>query len=132
MKFLQTYGLYGAWLVSLTGFFMSLYFSEMEQMEPCSLCWLQRIALFPLILQLGIATFFSEPEKAFRYCFPLVLFGLFIGLYQSLLPELKMGSSCNCEASSLPLLFEKIPFAWISVVGFLLMMGLLFFSRKSS
>jgi Disulfide bond formation protein DsbB len=33
----------------------SLYFSEVAQFEPCRLCWYQRIAMYPLVIILGIA-----------------------------------------------------------------------------
>ena len=130
MNVLRSYGVYFAWVLSLTGFFMSLYFSEVEQIDPCRFCWMQRIALFPLVIQLGVASFYSEAGKAFRYCFPLAFLGFGVASYQSLLPEFKLGHSCHCEASSLPLLFEKFPLPWVSAGGFLAIMLFLLISRS--
>jgi disulfide bond formation protein DsbB len=66
--------LYGAWFVSLVATMGSLYFSEIKGFIPCDLCWYQRIAMYPLVLILGIATFQND-LKAFRYVLPLSLLG---------------------------------------------------------
>ena len=43
-----------AWLTSLASTLGSFLFSEVMQLQPCLLCWYQRIAMFPLVLVLGI------------------------------------------------------------------------------
>jgi hypothetical protein len=43
---------FGVALVSTLG---SLYLSEVARLIPCTLCWYQRIAMYPLALLLGIA-----------------------------------------------------------------------------
>lgn len=52
--------LYGAWLVSIIATLGSLYFSEIKGFIPCELCWYQRIAMYPLTLILGVATFQND------------------------------------------------------------------------
>lgn len=47
--------LFAAWGVSMIAMFGSLYFSEIKQFEPCTLCWYQRILMYPLVILLGIA-----------------------------------------------------------------------------
>lgn len=49
--------LYSAWVISLFGLFLSLFVGEILEVEPCNLCWYQRIALFPLTILLGIAAY---------------------------------------------------------------------------
>jgi len=44
-----------AFWVALLATLGSLYFSEVAHFEPCRLCWYQRIAMYPLVLLLGIA-----------------------------------------------------------------------------
>ena len=44
-----------AWLVATATTLGSLYFSEVAHFTPCKLCWYQRIAMYPLVLLLGIA-----------------------------------------------------------------------------
>lgn len=43
------------WVVSLTATMGSLFFSEIRGYEPCELCWIQRIFMYPLVLILGVA-----------------------------------------------------------------------------
>lgn len=43
------------WVVALSATMGSLYFSEIRGYEPCELCWIQRIFMYPLILIIGIA-----------------------------------------------------------------------------
>ncbi|WP_017379278.1 disulfide oxidoreductase [Paenisporosarcina sp. TG-14] len=43
------------WVVSLTATIGSLFFSEVRGYEPCQLCWIQRIFMYPLVLIIGIA-----------------------------------------------------------------------------
>lgn len=43
------------WVVSLAATMGSLFFSEIRHYEPCELCWIQRIFMYPLVLILGIA-----------------------------------------------------------------------------
>ena len=43
------------WIVSMTATMGSLFFSEIRGYEPCELCWIQRIFMYPLVLILGIA-----------------------------------------------------------------------------
>ena len=44
-----------AWLVALLATVGSLYFSEIAGFVPCTLCWYQRIAMYPLVVILGVA-----------------------------------------------------------------------------
>lgn len=47
--------LFIAWAVSIIATLGSLYFSEIRQYEPCTLCWYQRIIMYPFAIILGIA-----------------------------------------------------------------------------
>ncbi len=100
MKWVRSHSLYFAWLVALVSVFGSLYYGEVLGMEPCRLCWYQRIGMFPLALFLGIATYRNDRKLAI-YCFPLIVFGGLFALYQSfmqLFPFLKIAAICG-EAS---------------------------------
>lgn len=119
----RKYGLYFAWLIATLGTMGSLYFSEIKNYEPCHLCWYQRIALFPLLIILGIATY-----KGFlgisRYVLPQVIFGGLLALYQVAIQEIPgwnpiemcgAGPSCS-EKISIGLGFITIPM--LSALGF--------------
>lgn len=62
----------------------SLFFSEVMDLPPCVLCWYQRIAMYPLVLiiGLGIAT---RDTRWKIYALPLAFAGLAISIYHNLL-----------------------------------------------
>jgi disulfide bond formation protein DsbB len=51
---------------------------------PCSLCWYQRIFMYPLVFIFLINLLYPD-DKVFKYSFPLVIIGLFISIYHNLL-----------------------------------------------
>jgi disulfide bond formation protein DsbB len=59
---------YGAWLVAIAATVGSLYFSEVRQFVPCTLCWWQRIFMYPLVVVLGVATFRQDTRSGARRC----------------------------------------------------------------
>ena len=73
-----------AFLVSLIATFGSLFFSEIMNFIPCSLCWYQRIFMYPLVFLFAINLLFPD-DKIFKYAFPLVLVGWGISIYHNLL-----------------------------------------------
>lgn len=45
-----------AWVVAALATGGSLYFSQVAGFTPCTLCWYQRIAMYPFVILLGVAT----------------------------------------------------------------------------
>jgi disulfide bond formation protein DsbB len=43
-----------AWVVAMLATVGSLYFSEVAGFTPCTLCWYQRIAMYPFVVLLGV------------------------------------------------------------------------------
>lgn len=129
---IRNYGMYLAWVVAIIGAFLSLYFGEIKGNAPCRLCWLQRMALFPLLIQLAIAAY--RWDLAARiYAYPLSIFGCIVALFQALLPWSHLHKVCgtfsNCE-NEMSSFFRIIPFPWVSAIGFALITVLLWVSRK--
>ncbi len=62
----------------------SLFFSEVMKFTPCTLCWYQRICMYPLvtILLIGIL---KKQKDIHHYVFPLSITGWVIALYHVLL-----------------------------------------------
>lgn len=85
--FWKRYSLYFAWLISLLAVLLSLYLSEVRKIEPCHLCWYQRIAIFPLIFVLGIAVY-REFFGIAIYVLPQVIVGFLFALYQVAIQEI--------------------------------------------
>lgn len=131
MRRFDRYVLYLAWLIATGGCFVSLYFSFVQDWDPCDLCWYQRICLFPLPLILGIATyrnFFAIGS----YALSLSVTGLGFALYQVAIQEIPgwnpihlcgRGPSCTERL----LLAGPITVPMGSAALFFILTGLLFY-----
>ena len=62
----------------------SLFFSEIMNFIPCTMCWYQRIFMYPLVLIFLINLLYPD-DKLFKYSMPLVATGLFFSIYHNLL-----------------------------------------------
>ena len=126
--------LFVCWLLVTAATLGSLFFSEVMDLPPCSLCWYQRIFMFPLpiLLLMGL---FPLDAKVVRYALPLALAGWAIAAYQTLLqlgiiPESAAPCSqgVSCSSAYLELFgFVSIPvlslLAFSGVVGLLILLG---------
>lgn len=74
--------LHFAFLQALVATLGSLYFSEIMQFPPCNLCWYQRIAMYPLVVILGVGLWRRDPNLRW-YALPFSLIGLAISLYHN-------------------------------------------------
>ncbi len=96
-KFFEEYGVplaYGPALAALLG---SLYYSEIAGFVPCTLCWYQRILMYPLcvIILVGIL---SEDEYTARYVLPFSITGMAFSTYHLLLQHGVIGATTACRA----------------------------------
>ena len=115
--------LLGAFGVALAATLGALFIGEVLGQMPCTLCWYQRIAMFPLVPILGIALWREEAGGVF-YAWPLVLAGLGLaawhgGLYAGLLPQTiqpcaENGPSCT-DAGQVIL---GLPIPYLSLAAF--------------
>ena len=78
--------LFGTWLLASAATLGSLFFSEIMDFPPCSLCWYQRIAMYPLVVVLLVGLF-PVDRAVVRYALPLALAGWVVALYHTLLYE---------------------------------------------
>ena len=72
-----------AWIVSLVATLGSLYLSEVSHFPPCTLCWLQRIAMYPLVIVLGVGAL-RDDRAARWYALPLAGIGAALAFYHAL------------------------------------------------
>lgn len=112
-----------AWLVALVATFSAIFIGEVMGQMPCTLCWYQRICMFPLVFILGHGSFKSDP-KAAVYALPLVLLGAAFALYHSLtyagivMAEIvPCGSGTSCSGSSMTIL-GGLPLPYLALVSF--------------
>lgn len=75
---------YAAWLMALVAMLASLFFGEVMKLPPCTLCWYQRICLFPLTVIIAVGIIARDP-RLFTYAIPLVIAGLALAVYHNLL-----------------------------------------------
>lgn len=75
---------YLAWVQSLIAMFGSLFFSEVMKLPPCSLCWYQRILMYPLVFILATGILLEDKRLKY-YVLPLSITGLLIAIYHNLL-----------------------------------------------
>ncbi len=87
-----------AFVVALTATVGSLYLSEIAHLEPCKLCWFQRIAMYPLALVLGIAAW-RRDEGIRVYTVPMAVVGGAISTYHYLLQQFPSLDSGACSAT---------------------------------
>lgn len=93
-----------AWIIALVATLGSLFFSEYAGYNPCKLCWFQRIAMYPLIVMLGLPLLQRE-RKIPSTAFTLAALGIVLAGYHYLLqlgvaPELPcsaVGYSASCS-----------------------------------
>jgi disulfide bond formation protein DsbB len=73
-----------AFIISLIASLGSLFFSEILHFVPCSMCWYQRIFMYPLVLIFLMGLLYPD-DTTFKYSIPLVLIGLGLSIYHNLL-----------------------------------------------
>jgi disulfide bond formation protein DsbB len=86
-----------SWVTSLIAMGGSLYFSEVMHFIPCTLCWYQRILMYPLTLLLGIATYEGN-GKIKKYVLPMSITGMMVSGYHYALqnlPSLQNAEMCR-------------------------------------
>jgi len=81
----KSYFLYLAWLIALIGTITSLVFSEIFHLIPCTLCWYQRLLLYPLVIILAVGIYRRDDKNLLWYALPFSLIGVPIALYHWLL-----------------------------------------------
>lgn len=100
-----------AWLVATIATLGSLYLSEVAHFTPCRLCWFQRVAMYPLVVVLGIGAL--RRDRGVRLP-GLVLAGLGLAvnvwhLAIEVRPSLEGGS---CDP------FNPCSLRWVEALGF--------------
>jgi len=83
-KHINTTIIFLCFLIASIATLGSLFFSEIMHFVPCSMCWYQRIFMYPLVLIFLINLLYPD-DKVFKYAIGLVVVGLIISIYHNLL-----------------------------------------------
>ncbi|MBK3495888.1 disulfide bond formation protein B [Viridibacillus sp. YIM B01967] len=126
-----------AWVTSIIAMMGSLFFSEQMGFIPCTLCWYQRILMYPLVFFLGMA-FYRNDKEIYKYVLPMSVIGMLLSGYHYMLqkiPSIQEFSTCTngvpCSGQYINWLgFITIPF--LAFIGFTLitMSMLILWKRK--
>jgi disulfide bond formation protein DsbB len=116
-------------LATIGGAGTTLLYSEILGFIPCSLCWLQRVALYPQVFLVLTAFKLKDTKQFPLYGIVLSIFGLIVAVYQyiyqalpqelhdsGLMPCLADGSA-DCSKKVMEL-FGFVTFPFLSAVTF--------------
>lgn len=124
------------WGVALVATMGSLYFSEIRGYEPCELCWIQRIFMYPLVIIIGIA----YVQKNVRIALTTLVFSVIggcISLYHYGIQKIDFLSDSAPACGRVPCTgqyinyfgFITIPF--LALTAFILIAGMSIYLWKS-
>lgn len=125
MKFSGQYMLLFAWIVAIVAMGGSLFFSEIMHFTPCTLCWYQRILMYPLVIILGIAYLVNDTSVR-KYVLPISVLGLILAVCHfaiQMLQPVHLASFCvpgNPCTEKFFALFGFVTIPFLSGTAFLL------------
>lgn len=109
-KMLASHGMTIAAAVAVGATPGSLYFSEVAGFNPCDMCWVQRIFMYPLAIILPIAGA-RRDRAALPYALALAVIGLGVSAYHVQL-QLFPDQSTSCD------LLNPCSAKWVEALGF--------------
>ncbi|MFN7148917.1 MAG: disulfide bond formation protein B [Microthrixaceae bacterium] len=113
----------------------SLYLSEVAKFPPCILCWYQRIAMYPLVVILAVATLRRDRQVSW-YVVPIAVIGMGISIYHYLIERFPDSVSFSCSADVPCSTVWVWKFHFLSIpamagIGFALIVTLVLLGRSS-
>ena len=126
--------LIAAFLIALAATLGALFIGEVLGQMPCTLCWYQRIAIYPVVVISSVGLL-ARDRRVGAYLWPFVLAGFVIAayhnlLYYDLIPQTitPCAKGVSCTDRQLEWLgFISIPL--LSLVAFVVMAGCLAWFR---
>lgn len=124
-----------SFVIALAATLGSLLFGEVLKYPPCTLCWYQRICMYPLVFIFGAAIWYEE-RNSLKYSLPLSVIGFVIACYHNLLyygiiPDsikpCSEGVSCTSKQIEI---FGFLTIPLMSWTSFLILIGLAFIQLK--
>ncbi|OFW65132.1 MAG: hypothetical protein A2135_10705 [Actinobacteria bacterium RBG_16_67_15] len=123
-----------AWIMALIAMLGSLYYSQIAGLLPCEYCWYQRIAMYPIVVILGIALL--KKDRGIRpYVYGLAIPGGLISTYHYLVerfPDLQVGECNLCIPCSVAwfMKFDLVSIAFMAFVCFAVIVTVLALDGK--
>ena len=85
-----------AFIIALIATLGSLYFSEILHYIPCTLCWYQRILMYPLVF-VTLVGIIEQDEFLPKYVLPFSVIGLGVSTYHYLIQLGIINKSAACS-----------------------------------
>jgi len=135
VKKIVKYFPYTVFFISFISLLISLYFSEIMKLPPCTLCWYQRIAMYPIV-PVSIVGILLKDKKLPIYVLPLSISGMLLAFYHNLLvwgviPEsaapCTVGVPCNVQQF---VLYGFITIPLLSLISFAIITALMVIYAK--
>jgi disulfide bond formation protein DsbB len=117
-------------IVSLVATLGSLYFSQIRGFEPCTLCWYQRILMYPIILIAGIGLFQKNANIALTTAV-FALIGGGISLYHYGIQKLAFLSDSAPACGLVPCTGQYINYLGFITIPFLALIAFLLIAITS-
>lgn len=114
LKFISKNAYIVSFFITFCGMVLSLVYSDVIGYAACTLCWYQRILLYPEVLLLGLALW-KEDRTITDYIIALSGFGIVLSAYQKYL-ELggKVIIPCSADAASCSKIYV-LEFGYITI-----------------
>ena len=129
--------IFACWLVASIATLGSLYFSEVMEIQPCVLCWYQRIFMYPLVV-IFLVGMFPLDRNVFRYAMPIAVAGWGFSVYhyfvyKGFIPENLQPCSQGVSCSEIKLeLLGFITIPMLSILSFSAIIAvLIIFNRRT-
>ncbi len=132
--FAGKWGLWIAFLASFVSSALTLYYSEVIGIEPCPLCWWQRVFLYSQVVLFAVALW--KRSSITVYSIVLSIFGLGFALYHHALQVLPSGTlpcpatGASCAARFM-FEFGYITYPLMAATLFAFLTALMLFIRSS-
>jgi disulfide bond formation protein DsbB len=116
-------------LIAIVG---SLIYSEIFKFEPCTLCWWQRVFIYPVFF-IALVAFIKKEKNPFQYINPLIWIALIFSLYHNyLIAVADKKDAFLCDPAAISSCGDRyvqvlsvidIPFMALAVILFILMLS---------
>ncbi|WP_026692589.1 disulfide oxidoreductase [Peribacillus kribbensis] len=111
-----------AWLAAVIAMLGSLFFSEVMKYIPCTLCWYQRILMYPLVFILGMAVY-QRDTNVYRYVLPLSSLGMIVSVYHYTVQKIPFMKEFQVCSSGVPCSGQYINWLGFMTIPFLALLA---------
>lgn len=98
LQFIYRFKLQILLLISLGAALGSIIYSNLIGFVPCTLCWIQRVFMYPLVLIYGTGIVKKDTHGAVRYSIPLIALGSLVAVYHTLIQNGIGKGATLCDA----------------------------------